>query len=99
MSRVVDAAKDGGTSAEESVARPDLLSLQYQAGFGNQFATAALPGALPEQNSPQSCPYGLIAEVLSGTAFTAPPSSNRRTLLYPIPPAPIPPPFRRLPNR
>lgn len=34
------------------------------------------------QNSPQVCPYNLYAEQLSGTAFTAPRSSNRRTWLY-----------------
>ena len=45
----------------------------YQSGFGNEFATEALPGALPlGRNSPQRCPYGLYAEQFSGTAFTAP---------------------------
>jgi homogentisate 1,2-dioxygenase len=39
--------------------------MQYQSGFGNEFATEALPGALPEvRNSPQRCPYGLYAEQL-----------------------------------
>src|SRR6266481_612104 len=99
MSRAMNATKEGGTSAEKlSAVHPDLLSLQYQAGFGNQFATAALPGALPEQNSPQNCPYGLFAEVMSGTAFTAPRSSNRRTWLYRIRPAAIHRPFRRIDN-
>ena len=42
-------------------------------GFGNDFETEALPGALPQgQNSPQRCAYGLYAEQLSGTPFTAP---------------------------
>ncbi|MGH6858430.1 MAG: homogentisate 1,2-dioxygenase, partial [Methylocella sp.] len=45
----------------------------YMSGFGNDFETEALPGALPQgQNSPQRCPYGLYAEQLSGTPFTAP---------------------------
>lgn len=45
----------------------------YMPGFGNDFETEALPGALPVgQNSPQRCPYGLYAEQLSGTPFTAP---------------------------
>ena len=49
------------------------MELQYQTGFGNDCATEALPGALPQgRNSPQQCPYGLYAEQLSGTAFTAP---------------------------
>ncbi len=45
----------------------------YMPGFGNDFETEALPGALPQgQNSPQKVNYGLYAEQLSGTAFTAP---------------------------
>ena len=69
----------------------------YQSGFGNEFATEALPGALPVgRNSPQRCPYGLYAEQLSGTAFTAPRGSNRRTWLYRIRPAARMAPFRRI---
>ena len=67
----------------------------YQSGFGNHFATEALPGALPEgRNSPQRAPYGLYAEQLSGTAFTAPRASNRRSWLYRIRPAAMHAPFR-----
>ena len=63
------------------------MSLQYQSGFGNDWATEALPGALPiGRNSPQRCPYGLYAEQLSGTAFTAPRAENRRSWLYRIRP-------------
>jgi homogentisate 1,2-dioxygenase len=57
--------------------------LRYQTGFGNQFATEAVAGALPQgRNSPQKPPYGLYAELLSGTAFTAPRHQNLRTWLY-----------------
>ena len=43
----------------------------YQSGFGNEFASEALPGALPlHRNSPQRVPYGLYTEQLSGTPFT-----------------------------
>lgn len=57
-------------------------------GFGNTFATEALPHALPVgQNSPQACPYGLYAEQLSGAAFTAPRSENQRSWLYRIRPS------------
>ncbi|MEO0402896.1 MAG: homogentisate 1,2-dioxygenase, partial [Pseudomonadota bacterium] len=43
----------------------------YMPGFGNDFETEALPGALPDgMNSPQKCNYGLYGEQLSGTAFT-----------------------------
>jgi homogentisate 1,2-dioxygenase len=70
-------------------------SLRYQCGFDNEFATEALPGALPlGQNSPQHCPYGLYAEQLSGTAFTAPRSDNRRSWLYRIRPAAVHSKFR-----
>lgn len=57
--------------------------LRYQSGFGNEFASEALPGALPEgRNSPQRAPHALYTELLSGTAFTAPRAENRRTWLY-----------------
>ena len=49
-------------------------------GFGNQFATEAVPGTLPVgRNSPQRVAHGLVAELLSGSAFTAPRAENRRT--------------------
>ncbi|WP_036258851.1 homogentisate 1,2-dioxygenase [Methylocapsa aurea] len=55
----------------------------YMSGFGNDFETEALPGALPQgQNSPQRCPYGLYAEQLSGSPFTAPRGANARSWLY-----------------
>jgi homogentisate 1,2-dioxygenase len=73
------------------------MHAQYLSGFGNEFATEALPGALPEVlNSPQRCPYGLYAEQFSATAFTAPRHANRRTWLYRIRPAAQHEPFRRI---
>ncbi|HET7921543.1 MAG TPA: homogentisate 1,2-dioxygenase [Gammaproteobacteria bacterium] len=70
---------------------------QYQSGFGNEFATEALPGALPVgRNSPQQAPYGLYAEQFSGTAFTAPRHANRRSWLYRIRPAAVHKPFKPL---
>ncbi|MEP6886163.1 MAG: homogentisate 1,2-dioxygenase [Gammaproteobacteria bacterium] len=69
----------------------------YQSGFGNEFATEALPGALPVgRNSPQRCPYDLYAEQFSGSAFTAPRNANRRSWLYRIRPAVMHRPFQRL---
>lgn len=59
--------------------------LQYQSGFGNYFRSEdpRCPSALPlGQNNPQICPYGLYAEQLSGTAFTAPREQNKRTWFY-----------------
>jgi homogentisate 1,2-dioxygenase len=59
----------------------------YLSGFGNGFETEALPGALPVgRNSPQRCAYGLYAEQLSGSPFTAPRASNERSWLYRIRP-------------
>jgi homogentisate 1,2-dioxygenase len=60
----------------------------YMPGFGNDFETEALPGALPiGQNSPQHTPYGLYAEQLSGSPFTAPRRANERSWLYRIRPS------------
>jgi len=80
-------------------AAPDDAMLTYQSGFGNEFASEALPGALPiGQNSPQRAPYGLYAEQLSGTAFTAPRGANRRSWTYRIRPAAVHLPFRKIGN-
>jgi homogentisate 1,2-dioxygenase len=55
----------------------------YMSGFGNEFATEAVEGALPKgRNSPQRPDFGLYAEQLSGTAFTVPRDQNRRSWLY-----------------
>lgn len=62
--------------------------LGYMPGFGNDFETEALPGALPVgRNSPQKCPYGLYAEQLSGSPFTAPHSTLERSWMYRIRPS------------
>lgn len=73
---------------------PDL---PYLSGFGNEFASEALAGALPVgRNSPQQVPYGLYAEQFSGTAFTMPRHEQRRTWLYRIRPSALHPRFERL---
>ena len=69
----------------------------YMTGFGNSFASEAVPGALPVgQNSPQNVPFGLYAEQVSGSAFTAPRHDNRRTWLYRLRPAASHAPFTPL---
>ena len=79
---------------------PTEVQHGYMSGFANEFATEALAGALPEgQNSPQRCAYGLYAEQLSGTAFTAPRSHNRRTWFYRIRPGAVHQPFTPLASR
>ena len=71
-----------GMSVAERPLHPGYLS-----GFGNGFESEALPGALPlGRNSPQRCPYGLYAEQLSGSPFTAPRTTNERSWLYRIRP-------------
>src|SRR3974377_1565028 len=73
--------KDGARSGQST------LVTGYMSGFGNGFETEALPGALPiGRNSPQKCPYGLYAEQLSGSPFTAPRTANERSWLYRIRP-------------
>jgi len=68
----------------------------YLTGFGNHFATEAVPGALPiGRNSPQRPAFGLYAEQLSGTAFTAPRHENRRSWLYRLRPSAEHPPYTR----
>jgi homogentisate 1,2-dioxygenase len=67
-----------------------VSDLAYQTGFGNEFETEAVPGALPVgRNSPQRVAHGLYAEQLSGTAFTAPRHANRRSWLYRIRPGAV----------
>jgi len=71
----------------------------YESGFGNEFATEAVAGALPVgRNSPQRAPLGLYAEQLSGTAFTQPRGVNRRTWVYRILPSAKHPAFQRIDN-
>ena len=70
--------------------------MDYQSGFGNEFATEAVPGTLPVgQNSPQRVAGGLYAEQLSGAPFTAPRHENRRSWLYRIRPSVTHEPFER----
>lgn len=60
----------------------------YLAGFGNEFQSEAMTGALPVGlNSPQKMPYGLYSELVSGTAFSAPRALNRRSYMFRIRPS------------
>ncbi len=68
----------------------------YMTGFGNHFSTEAVLGALPiGRNSPQRPAFGLYAEQLSGTAFTAPRAENKRSWLYRLRPSAAHPAFTR----
>ncbi len=70
-------------------------TLPYQSGFGNEFASEALPGALPVgRNSPQRVPFGLYAEQVNGSPFTSPRGQNKRSWLYRIRPSVMHKPFQ-----
>ena len=75
-------------------------TLQYQAGFGNEFSSEAVAGALPrDQNAPQQAPLGLYIEELNGTAFTAPRGVSRSDWTYRIRPSATHKPFRPIDPR
>ena len=70
--------------------------LRYLTGFGAHVESEAVPGALPKgRNSPQRPAFGLYAEQLSGSAFTAPRHENRRSWLYRLRPTADHRPFAR----
>ena len=75
-------------TSPDTISRSSMqITPGYMSGFGNSFETEALPGALPVgRNSPQKINYGLYAEQLSGSPFTAPQASNQRSWLYRIRP-------------
>lgn len=75
-------------------------ALSYHHGFGNEFASEALAGALPrDQVAPQKAPFGLYVEELNGTAFTAPRGVSRSTWTYRIRPSTMHKPFREVDAR
>ena len=77
-----------------------MAELQYQTGFGNEFATESVPGVLPKgQSLPQKVALGLYAELWTGTPFTAPRATNRRTWVYRINPSAKHKPFTEIPAR
>jgi homogentisate 1,2-dioxygenase len=88
-------------TALRPAARPETLPrLAYLSGFGNEHASEAVAGALPEgRNSPQKAPLGLYVEQISGTAFTAPRGENRRSWFYRMRPSAMQKPFRRIEDR
>ena len=78
---------------------PAPIEYRYNSGFGNEFATEAIAGALPVgQNSPQKPAFGLYAEQFSGTSFTTPRLLNKRTWFYRIRPSVMHKPFRQIDN-
>ena len=77
----------------------DASSIRYQSGFGNEFASEAIEGTLPVgRNSPQKVARGLYAELISGTAFTAPRAENLRTWVYRRRPSVLCGPYEAMPQ-
>src|SRR5688500_5998071 len=73
------------------------VNLKYLSGFGSHHETEAVEGALPVgRNSPQKVPFGLYAEQLSGSAFTAPRAQNLRSWLYRLRPSAMHGPFVKI---
>jgi len=77
-----------------------VSELQYQSGFGNEFATESVAGGLPRgQNAPQKHLLGLYTEQMSGTSFTSPRAVNRRTWTYRIRPSVTHKPYEEIPTK
>ncbi|KAI5296015.1 hypothetical protein KEM52_006066 [Ascosphaera acerosa] len=56
---------------------------EYQSGFGNSFASEAVPGTLPQgQNNPRCPRFGLYVEQMTASAFVAPRHMNKKAWLY-----------------
>lgn len=67
-----------------------MQPVNYQHGFNNHFQSEALAGALVQgRNAPQRAPYGLYAEQISGSAFTALRHQNLHSWCYRIKPSVI----------
>ena len=85
-----DQKKTSGTTHAGSVVEQVVqgVTYRYMTGFGNEHASEVIAGALPVgRNTPRNVPYNLFTEQLSGTAFTAPRATNKRTWLYRIQPS------------
>ncbi len=59
-------------------------------GFGNEFISEAIKGSVPSLGAnPQHAPLGLVAEQISGSAFTKQRCHNLRSYLYRIQPSAV----------
>ncbi|KIW04855.1 homogentisate 1,2-dioxygenase [Verruconis gallopava] len=60
----------------------------YQCGFGNRFASEAIPSVLPRgQNCPQKVKYDLYSEQLNGSGFVSPRATIQNVWMYRIRPS------------
>ncbi|OAQ86116.1 homogentisate 1,2-dioxygenase [Purpureocillium lilacinum] len=61
---------------------------RYQTGFGNRFASEAVPGVLPVgRNVPQKVKYGLYSEQLNGAAVVSPRDAIQHVWMYRVRPS------------
>ena len=73
------AAAGAAFTTAPSVADPH----RYQTGFGNRFASEAVPGVLPVgRNVPQKVKYGLYSEQLNGAAVVSPREAIQHVWMY-----------------
>ncbi|KAL4962872.1 Homogentisate 1,2-dioxygenase [Aspergillus stella-maris] len=71
----------------------------YQTGFGNRFASEAIPGTLPIAcNTPQRCKYDLVSEQLNGTPFVSSRASIQHAWFYRVRPSVVHGTLSRLPS-
>ncbi|KAK0434288.1 homogentisate 1,2-dioxygenase [Armillaria borealis] len=81
------------------VSSPSGDPYKYQVGFGNRFASEAIPGTLPQgQNHPQKNKYGLYMEGMTGSPFVAPRPQNLHAFMYRIRPSLDHKKFAKLPD-
>src|SRR5271170_3015742 len=98
MAQVARQAVNLDKSPDKSAVRIDA-ALVYQSGFGNQFSTEAVAGALPiGRNSPQRPPLGLYAGPISGPGFSGARQENPPNLNYRIRPSVVHKPYKRIEN-
>ncbi|KAL4908295.1 hypothetical protein BDW74DRAFT_166068 [Aspergillus multicolor] len=71
----------------------------YQVGFGNRFASEAIPDTLPIAcNTPQRCKYDLVSEQLNGTPFVSPRASTLNAWFYRVRPSVVHDKLKPLPK-
>ncbi|CAE6445680.1 unnamed protein product [Rhizoctonia solani] len=79
--------------------RATPIATRHPVGFGNRFASEAIPGTLPDgQNMPQKNKYDLYTEGITGSSFVAPRKDNLSVWIYRIRPAVAHQGFNPLPD-
>lgn len=79
----------GATAKSAFATEPTPLDPHtYQPGFGNRFASEAVPNVLPRgMNAPQKVRYDLYSEQLNGSSFVAPRQQIQHVWMYRIRPS------------